>query len=79
VTFPMGNSPCSQTGMWPVEPEFDVMSIIHIDSILCGAHLMGFACKSHIPREVTCHNSLDAFASFFVNKYINHQAHEIAF
>jgi hypothetical protein len=80
----VGDSPCSQTGMWLLEPEFDVlgncaMSIIHIDSILCGAHLMGFAGKSYIPRELTCHNSLDAFASFFVNKYINHQAHEIAF
>jgi hypothetical protein len=40
---------------------------------------MGHAGNAQIPRNFTCHNSLDAFASFFVNKYIDHHAHEIAF
>jgi hypothetical protein len=80
----IGDSPCSQTGMWMVKPDFDntgnrAMSIIHLDSILQGAHLMGHAGNAQIPRNFTCHNSLDAFASFFVNKYIDHHAHEIAF
>jgi hypothetical protein len=70
--------------MWIVEPDFDnmgqrAMSIIHLDAVLRGAHLMGNAGSSHIPRDLTCHDSLDAFSSFFVNKYIDHHSHEIAF
>ena len=80
----VGTSPCPQTGMWMVEPDFDstgnrAMSIIHIDSILRGAHIMGNAGNSRIPRHLTCDDSLDAFSSFFVNKYIDHHAYEIAF
>jgi hypothetical protein len=80
----VGTSPCPNTGMWIVEPDFDnmgnrAMSIIHLDTILRGAHLIGNAGSSHIPHELTCHDSLDAFASFFVNKYIDHHSHEIAF
>jgi len=80
----VGSSPCPYTGMWIVEPDFDnmekkAMSIIHLDTILRGAHLIGNAGSSHIPHDLTCHDSLDAFASFFVNKYVDHHSHEIAF
>jgi len=70
--------------MWLVEPDFDntgnrAMSLIHIDSILRGAHLIGHAGDSLIPRDLTCDESLNAFSSYFVNKYIDHHAYEIAF
>ncbi|KAF9526721.1 hypothetical protein CPB83DRAFT_937299 [Crepidotus variabilis] len=80
----IGNNPCSTTGMWIVEPDFDVtrsraMSVISIDSIYQGAHLIGNAGRHYIPRTLTFNRSLDAFQSFYVNKYIDHHAHEIAF
>jgi hypothetical protein len=80
----VGDAPCPDTGMWMVEPDFDntgnrAMSIIHLDTILRSAHLMGVAGNAFIPRHLTYHNSLDAFQKFYVNKYIDHHAHEIAF
>jgi hypothetical protein len=70
--------------MWQVQPDFDntgnfAMSIIHLDSIVHGAHLMGFAGTSQIPNHLTFDRSLDAFQAFYVNKYIDHHAHEYAF
>ena len=67
-----------------VEPDFDVSgnwatSIVHLDTILCSAHLMGIAGEDFIPKTVQFHNSLDAFQAYYVNKYIDHHAHEIAF
>ncbi|KAF8801773.1 hypothetical protein BYT27DRAFT_7226673 [Phlegmacium glaucopus] len=44
----IGTTPCADTGMWKVQPDFDkmgnlAMSIIHLDSMVRGAHLMGVA------------------------------------
>jgi hypothetical protein len=44
----IGTTPCPETGMWMVEPDFDntgnlAMSIIHLDSMVRSAHLMGVA------------------------------------
>ena len=82
----IGDSPCQcpDTGMWMVEPDFDqtgnrAMSIIHIDSILRSAHLMGVSGSQFIPHHLTFNHTLDAFRAFYVNKYIDHHAHEIAF
>ncbi|KAF8801821.1 hypothetical protein BYT27DRAFT_7309117 [Phlegmacium glaucopus] len=80
----VGDSPCQDTGMWMVEPDFDqtgnhAMSIIHIDSILRGAHLMGVYGSHFVPQHLKFNHTLDAFRSFYVNKYIDHHAHEIAF
>ena len=80
----IGTTPCADTGMWKVEPDFDnlgnvAMSIIHLDSMVRGAHLMGIAGTTRIPHHLTFDRSLDAFQAFFVNKYIDHHAHEYAF
>jgi hypothetical protein len=80
----IGESPCQETGMWMVKPDFDrtgnhTMSIIHLDSILRGAHLMGVSGSQFIPRHLKFTHTLDAFRAFYVNKYIDHHAHEIAF
>ena len=79
-----GDMPCEDTGMWRVEPDFDMMerrmcSVIHIDSILRSAHLIGVAGSQILPKQFTYHDSLDAFRLFFVNKYADHHTHEIAF
>lgn len=79
----IGENPCPDTGMWMVKPDFDrhghrAMAVIHIDSILRGAHLIGIAGKHIIPNQLQHTDSLNAFTSFYVNKYIDHHAHEIA-
>jgi hypothetical protein len=80
----IGDDVCPDTGMWMVEPDYDrtgslAMSVVHLDTILRAAHLMGIAGDGFIPKTVKFHNSLDAFKAYYVNKYIDHHSHEIAF
>ncbi|KAK0191768.1 hypothetical protein F5146DRAFT_981835 [Armillaria mellea] len=81
---PVDDEPCEETGMWVVEPDLDdkgerVMSVVHLDTILRGAHLIGMAGSSLLPQELKHTESLNAFHCYYVNKYIDHHAHEIAF
>ena len=55
------------------------MSIIHLDSMVRSAHLMGIAGTTRIPYDLTFDRRLDPFQAFFVNQYIDHHAHEYAF
>ncbi|KAF8873810.1 hypothetical protein CPB84DRAFT_1817967 [Gymnopilus junonius] len=80
----VGNEPCPDTGMWIVEPDYNALgeraqSVVHLDSIMHCAHLMPVAGNSFISQRVKFHNSLDAFEAYYVNKYIDYHAHEIAF
>ncbi len=81
---PIGDVPCPDTGMWVVHPDIDavgerIMSVIHLDCIVRAAHLIGVAGEEFIPKGLKHSDSLDVFPSFFVNKYADHHAHEIAF
>ncbi|KAG6885247.1 hypothetical protein C0992_005299 [Termitomyces sp. T32_za158] len=82
----LSDEPCPETGMWIVEPDLDnqgdsdlIMSVIHIDTILRAAHLIGRAGTDQVPRSLLPSDSLDAFHQFYINKYIDHHSHEIAF
>ncbi|KAH9485917.1 hypothetical protein JR316_0002834 [Psilocybe cubensis] len=87
----IGDKPCPVTGMWKVKPDLERrdqrhgqrrrMSVVHLDSIYRGAHLIGDAGKDFIPlnTKFDFSKSLDSFRSFYVNKYVDHHAHEIAF
>ncbi|KAJ7469493.1 hypothetical protein FB451DRAFT_1368533 [Mycena latifolia] len=80
----IGEEPCPDVGMWMVEPDVDrrgrrVMDIIHVDTILRGAHLIGIYGDSFLPRHFKHSDTLDRFNTFYVNKYADHHAHEIAF
>jgi hypothetical protein len=79
----VGDMPCPNTGMWIIQRELEhgkeLKSIIHIDTILRGAHLIGIAADSFIPGDLEHTDSLNAFKTFFVNKYIDYHAHEMAF
>ena len=81
----IGDEPCPQTGMWIVqhdcgENERRELSIIHLDTILHAAHLIGIAGDKMIPLgHVSYTNSLNAFKMFYVNKFIDYHAHEIVF
>lgn len=80
-----GDTPCPETGMWRVQPDMGtsynhrVHSVIHIDSILRAFHLIGISGSSFTPYNLTPSHSLQAFKSYYVNKYADHHAHEIAF
>ncbi|KAJ7265198.1 hypothetical protein C8J57DRAFT_1436196 [Mycena rebaudengoi] len=79
----VGRSPDTETGMWVVEPEYKgrsrLVTVIHLDSLLRGVHLIPVYGSRHIPVGFHCSYSLDAFTAFHVNKYIDHHANEIAF
>ncbi|KAF7372468.1 hypothetical protein MVEN_00108400 [Mycena venus] len=79
----VGRSPDPETGMWIVEPEMKgsvrLTTIVHLDTLLRGAHLIPVYGEGYIPIGFRYTYSLDAFKSFHVNKYIDHHANEIAF
>ncbi|KIL55034.1 hypothetical protein M378DRAFT_188697 [Amanita muscaria Koide BX008] len=80
----VGDEPCSDTGMWRVEPEYDkhgdrLTSVILLDTILRASHLIGIAGEGFIPHDLKYTDSLTAFNVFYVNKYIDYHAHETVF
>ena len=80
----VGDAPCSDTGMWMVKPEMEddgtqVTSIIHVDTIIRGAHLIGVYGELFLPRDFSHFDSLTAFQACYVNKFIDYHANEIAF
>ena len=81
---PLGDSPCSETKMWQVKPDFDeqgnhVISVIHVNTILRAAHLIPIFGSTPIDRDIRLTDSLAAFASYYVNKFSDYHAHEVAF
>lgn len=81
---PVGEEPDEDTGMWVVEPDVDehgnrILGIVHLDAILRCAHLVGVAGSRFLPHNLHFSDSLDAFDTFYVNKYADHHAHEVAF
>jgi hypothetical protein len=72
------------TGMWVVEPDYcedgaRFSSVIHLDTIFHAAHLMPVYGDDSVPTHLSFTQSLDAFRTYYVNKYIDHHAFEIAF
>jgi len=56
------------------------MGVIHLDSIIRGAHLLPrFPSDAPVYREVNYTNVLDLYESFYVNKFIDYHAFKIAF
>ncbi|KAL7278946.1 hypothetical protein ACG7TL_006778 [Trametes sanguinea] len=63
------------TGMWLVEPSFvngrtPLLSVIHLDTIVRGAHLIGATIGERVPQGTESHSSLDKFKTFYVNKQL---------
>ncbi|KII90591.1 hypothetical protein PLICRDRAFT_106965 [Plicaturopsis crispa FD-325 SS-3] len=80
----VGDSPDEDTGMWIVKPDLDdrggrEVSVVHLDSILRGAHLIPVFGGHPIPIDFHHSYSLDCFDSFYVNKWADHHAHEIIY
>ncbi|KAG1842603.1 hypothetical protein F4604DRAFT_1884713 [Suillus subluteus] len=71
--------PCPNTGMWMVEPEFDangqrLTSVVHLDTILCPAHLIPVYGDHFIDHDIKHTN-----VAFYINKFSDYHAFEIAF
>ncbi|KAJ3980898.1 hypothetical protein F5890DRAFT_1575378 [Lentinula detonsa] len=81
----VGNAPCDQTGLWIVEPDFNQeglpsLEVVHVDCLYRSAHLIGVTGDTRLPvKGFGPSDSLDAFTSFYVNKYIDYHAHETVF
>jgi hypothetical protein len=73
-----------ETGMWVVEPDFTednipITSVIHLDTIIRAAHLLPVFKGKDVSRELLFSDTLNEFESFYVNKFVDHHAFEIAF
>ncbi|KAJ6613212.1 hypothetical protein B0H10DRAFT_2165391 [Mycena sp. CBHHK59/15] len=79
-----GDHPCPDTGMWIVMLDSlcdggPSLAIVHLDCVLRSAHVIGVAGQDFIPiRNFDFSDSLDVFNAFYVHKYADHHAHEIA-
>jgi len=71
------------TSMWVVHPDIvqgrQECSVLHLDSFLRAAHLIPVFGTHRLPHNFHWSYSLDAFHAYYVNKYIDHHAFEIAF
>ncbi|KAI6029818.1 hypothetical protein PISMIDRAFT_105752, partial [Pisolithus microcarpus 441] len=70
-------------GMWMVGPSFMVdgsknLSVIHIDSIVHSVHLLPIFRCEQVPQSVDFHNSLDIYCGFYVNRFADYHAFELA-
>ncbi|KAG1864575.1 hypothetical protein C8R48DRAFT_747864 [Suillus tomentosus] len=80
----IGNAADEDTGMWMVRPGEGAnntaeYAIIHIDAIYRAAHLIPMYGMEFLPPELKFYHSYDAFCAYYVNKYADHHAFEIAF
>lgn len=71
------------TGMHIVAPSTNDdgtpdISLIHIDCIFRAAHLIPLYGADFLPREITPHDSYNVFRAFYINKYADHHAFEVA-
>lgn len=78
------NEPDEDTGMWIVAPDITnegtpKVSILHLDCIVRAAHLIAVYGNMPLPNDLKFPDSLDAFHTFYVNKFADHHAFEIAF
>lgn len=71
------------TGMWVVQPDKthgrQHRTVLHLDSFLRAAHLIPVYGNLKLPLDFHFSYTLDAFKAYYVNKYIDHHAHEIVF
>lgn len=73
-----GQHPDKKTGLWIVKPDA-VISVVHLDSLLQGMHLIPVYGSHLIPHKFDYTYSLDCFRAFYVNKYADHHSNEIVF
>ena len=77
--------PDEDTGLWVVKPGYlndeQYIRVIHIESIIRAAHLIPVFGDKMVPEahELNSGETLDNYMLFYVNKYVDYHAHELAF
>jgi hypothetical protein len=80
----ISDTPDEDTGMWVVQADEDVqpgvrdLTVVHLDTLLRCCHLLPKHGLFSVPYKLRHYHSLDAYDVFYVNKYADHHAHEIA-
>ncbi|KAH9046933.1 hypothetical protein EDB84DRAFT_1586692 [Lactarius hengduanensis] len=79
----VGDVPDEVMGLWVRQPDTNAdgtpaVEVIYLDLVLCGAHLLPIFGDSFMPIDLSPHNSLDAFETYYINKYIDYHAFEFA-
>ncbi|KAI6132289.1 hypothetical protein EV401DRAFT_2053882 [Pisolithus croceorrhizus] len=81
----VGDGPDPATGMWVVHPGYlrrnlRNTAVVHIDTIYRAAHLIPvYAAHNINSTDIRPHRCYNTFHLFYVNKYADHHAFEIAF
>ena len=80
----IGDNPDEDTGMWRVCQDRNAdrspsAAVLHLDSLVRAAHLIGVYGKHFIPKGLLPEQSLDLFQFYYINKFIDHHSFEIAF
>ncbi|KIK80717.1 hypothetical protein PAXRUDRAFT_15634 [Paxillus rubicundulus Ve08.2h10] len=79
----LAEEPDNLMGMWMVTPSFlddgsKNLAVVHIDSIVRGAHLLPIFGTEVVPEHINFHNSLDLYRGFYVNRFVDHHTFELA-
>ena len=56
-----------------------IHAVVSLDTILRPAHLIPVYGDAMVPIDFRFMDCLDAFRAYYVNKYIDHHSHTIAF
>jgi hypothetical protein len=77
---PDGDSPDAATGLWRVKPEIQdgvqSTAIVNVDCIARAVHLIGVYRDTYIPSDFQFYHTLDAFETFYINRYADYHTHE---
>ncbi|KAG1894945.1 uncharacterized protein F5891DRAFT_1130746 [Suillus fuscotomentosus] len=77
----VGDTADEDMGMWIVSPTGGASkhAVIHVNAIYHAAHLIPVYGMEFLPQGFKCHDSYDTFRTYYMNKYADHHAFEIAF
>jgi hypothetical protein len=75
--------PDPDVNMWTVEPKFRhgvrVASVVHLDAVLRGAHLLPVFGEAFVPQNLCYFDTLNVFRHYYVNKYVDNHGFETVF
>ncbi|TFK96404.1 hypothetical protein BDV98DRAFT_471623, partial [Pterulicium gracile] len=80
----VGTGPHADFGMWLVQADtnrrtgLQDQTVVHLDTFLRLCHLIPRFGSSIIPPALLHIHSLSVFNTFWVNKFADHHAHEVA-
>ena len=79
--IPVSDQRDKAMGTWEVKLEMagvrPTLEVIHLDSIVRGAHLLPAYGRGFLPEDFDFRDALEAFRSYFVNNLIDYHAHEL--